>query len=236
MALAKTLINDLSMPMQDRPSFEVGERVAYFSEATSSFWCGKVLESEPASEHYKLQTSPLQTQVIPAIDILRFQVSLHVIGAEGFLQLQCLQENSESPFQWKKGGAIGEGAFGSVLEAMDLRTGQRLAVKEIKIESHSKDSSNEELEQKVYHFMSIVCSYILVECAHDSLGADADTRTWQRNRGDAFGVASERRQIPRNRAGPRKWLSLHFHGTCVGRIYLSYEILSKTLLCIDHLR
>ena len=66
---------------------------------------------------------------------IKFNSSLIIFANQSFLNEDC-------NFQWKRGDLIGEGAFGSVYQAM-LRTGGIIAVKQIEMEeSNSKKAYN----------------------------------------------------------------------------------------------
>eukprot|EP00456_Euglypha_rotunda_P077955 TRINITY_DN7413_c0_g1_i7.p1 TRINITY_DN7413_c0_g1~~TRINITY_DN7413_c0_g1_i7.p1 ORF type:complete len:278 (-),score=35.52 TRINITY_DN7413_c0_g1_i7:23-820(-) len=48
-------------------------------------------------------------------------------------------EKKEEPIVWRRGGLIGVGAFGKVYEAMNIKTGELIAVKQVTIEESSPE-------------------------------------------------------------------------------------------------
>jgi len=57
-------------------------------------------------------------------------------------------EKKEEPIIWRRGGLIGVGAFGKVYEAMNTKTGELIAVKQVTIEESSPDLV-EELQNEI---------------------------------------------------------------------------------------
>jgi len=59
------------------------------------------------------------------------------------------KEKKEEPIQWKKGGLIGVGAFGKVYEAMNSKTGELIAVKQVTLEDDTNSEAALELQNEI---------------------------------------------------------------------------------------
>jgi len=59
------------------------------------------------------------------------------------------KEKKEETIQWRKGGLIGVGAFGKVYEAMNSKTGELIAVKQVTLEDDTNSESAKELQNEI---------------------------------------------------------------------------------------
>jgi len=74
-------------------------------------------------------------------------------GDDIFLEEKDKKERKEGkkeePIVWRKGGLIGVGAFGKVYEAMNARTGELLAVKQVTLEEDTNSEAALELQNEI---------------------------------------------------------------------------------------
>jgi hypothetical protein len=100
--------------------FEPGELCAWHDEEIMFYRKGKIVRFKFESEKkqvYEVLIDSERVQEFEAVDLLKFS--------------SCLFAS----IQWQPGRIIGEGAFGVVYEGINLESGERIAVKEIKLES-----------------------------------------------------------------------------------------------------